>query len=155
MKSIVVLVSGSGSNLQAIIDNCSIKYINADIKCVISNNPDAYALQRATSANIDNITINHKDYLSRDEFDNELIRILDDLSPDLIVLAGFMRILTEKLTNKFFGKIINIHPSLLPKYPGLNTHQEVIKNRDIIHGVSIHYVSSESRLRSTYCTRRN
>ncbi|MDC0547315.1 formyltransferase family protein, partial [Gammaproteobacteria bacterium] len=98
MKSIVVLVSGSGSNLQAIIDNCNIKYINAEIKCVISNNPDAYALQRATSANIDNIAINHKDYLSRNEFDNELIRILDDLNPDLIVLAGFMRILTEKLT---------------------------------------------------------
>ena len=143
MKSIVVLVSGSGSNLQAIIDNCNIKYINAEIKCVISNNPDAYALQRATYANIDNISINHKDYLSRDAFDNELIRILDDLNPDLIVLAGFMRILTEKLTNKFIGKIINIHPSLLPKYPGLNTHQEVIKNRDIIHGASIHYVSSE------------
>ena len=101
MKSIVVLVSGSGSNLQAIIDNCNIKYINAEIKCVISNNPGAYALQRANSANIDNIVINHKDYLSRDEFDNELIKILDDLNPDLIVLAGFMRILTEKLTKKF------------------------------------------------------
>ena len=104
MKNIVVLVSGSGSNLQAIIDNCKKKYINAQIKCVISNNPDAYALQRVTSANIDSIVINHKDYLSRDEFDNKLIRVLDKLNPDLIVLAGFMRILTEKLTNKFVGK---------------------------------------------------
>jgi phosphoribosylglycinamide formyltransferase-1 len=79
MKSIVVLVSGSGSNLQAIIDNCNIKYINAEIKCVISNNPGAYALQRANSANIDNIAINHKDYLSRDEFDFHNCRLSLDL----------------------------------------------------------------------------
>ena len=143
MKNIVVLISGSGSNLQAIIDNCNTKYINAEITCVISNNPGAYGLERATSANINSIVINNKDYKSRSCFDSELIKVLDDLNPDLIVLAGFMRILTEKLTSKFFGKIVNIHPSLLPKYPGLNTHQEVINNKDKIHGVSIHYVSSK------------
>lgn len=143
MKNIVVLISGSGSNLQAIIDNCNTKYINAEITCVISNNPGAYGLKRATSANINSIVINNKDYKSRSCFDSELIKVLDDLNPDLIVLAGFMRILTEKLTSKFFGKIVNIHPSLLPKYPGLNTHQEVINNKDKIHGVSIHYVSSK------------
>jgi len=143
MKNIVVLISGSGSNLQAIIDNCNTKYINAEITCVISNNPDAYGLERATSANINSIVINNKNYKSRSCFDSELIKVLDDLNPDLIVLAGFMRILTEKLTSKFFGKIVNIHPSLLPKYPGLNTHQEVINNKDKIHGVSIHYVSSK------------
>jgi phosphoribosylglycinamide formyltransferase-1 len=143
MKNIVVLISGSGSNLQAIIDNCNTKYINAEITCVISNNSNAYGLKRADSANINSIVINNKDYGSRGRFDSELIKILDNLNPDLIVLAGFMRILTEKLTNKFFGKIINIHPSLLPKYPGLNTHQEVINNKDMVHGVSIHYVSSE------------
>ena len=143
MKNIVVLISGSGSNLQAIIDNCNTKYINAEITCVISNNPGAYGLKRATSANINSIVINNKDYKSRNCFDSELIKVLDDLNPDLIVLAGFMRILTEKLTSKFFGKIVNIHPSLLPKYPGLNTHQEVINNKDKIHGVSIHYVSSK------------
>ena len=143
MKNIVVLISGSGSNLQAIIDNCNTKYINAEITCVISNNPGAYGLERATSANINSIVINNKDYKSRSCFDSELIKVLDDLNPDLIVLAGFMRILTEKLTSKFFGKIVNIHPSLLPKYPGLNTHQEVIDNKDKIHGVSIHYVSSK------------
>jgi len=137
------LISGSGSNLQAIIDNCNTKYINAEITCVISNNPGAYGLERATSANINSIVINNKDYKSRSCFDSELIKVLDDLNPDLIVLAGFMRILTEKLTSKFFGKIVNIHPSLLPKYPGLNTHQEVINNKDKIHGVSIHYVSSK------------
>ncbi len=137
------MISGSGSNLQAIIDNCNTKYINAEITCVISNNPGAYGLERATSANINSIVINNKDYKSRSCFDSELIKVLDDLNPDLIVLAGFMRILTEKLTSKFFGKIVNIHPSLLPKYPGLNTHQEVINNKDKIHGVSIHYVSSK------------
>ena len=143
MKKIVVMVSGSGSNLQAIIDSCNRKHIDAEITCVISNNPRAYGLERATSANINSIVINHKDYESRDRYDSELIKVLYNLNPDLIVLAGFMRILTEKLTSKFFGKIINIHPSLLPKYPGLNTHQEVINNKDSIHGVSIHYVSSE------------
>ena len=143
MKKIVVMVSGSGSNLQAIIDSCNRKHIDAEITCVISNNPRAYGLERAASANINSIVINHKDYKSRDCYDSELMKALDNLNPDLIVLAGFMRILTEKLTSKFFGKIINIHPSLLPKYPGLNTHQEVINNKDSIHGVSIHYVSSE------------
>ncbi|MDC1149463.1 phosphoribosylglycinamide formyltransferase [Gammaproteobacteria bacterium] len=143
MKKIVVLVSGSGSNLQAIIENCNAKYINAEIISVISNNPNAYGLERAASANIDSIVINNKDFISRDHFDSKLIKILDDLNPDLIILAGFMRILTEKLTNKYIGKIINIHPSLLPKYPGLNTHQRVIENQDLVHGVSIHYVSSK------------
>ena len=143
MKKIVVMISGSGSNLQAIIDSCNRGYIDAEITCVISNNPSAYGLERAASANINSIIINHKDYESRDRYDSELIKVLDNLNPDLIVLAGFMRILTEKLTYKFFGKIINIHPSLLPKYPGLNTHQEVINNNDSIHGVSIHYVSSK------------
>jgi phosphoribosylglycinamide formyltransferase-1 len=143
MKKIVVMISGSGSNLQAIIDSCNKGCIDAEISCVISNNPSAYGLERAASANINSIVINHKDYESRDRYDSELIKVLDNLNPDLIVLAGFMRILTEKLTYKFFGKIINIHPSLLPKYPGLNTHQEVIDNNDSIHGVSVHYVSSE------------
>ena len=143
MKKIVVLISGSGSNLQAIIENCNAKYINAEIISVISNNPNAYGLERAASANIDSIVINNKDFISRDHFDSKLIKILDDLNPDLIIRAGFMRILTQKLTNKYIGKIINIHPSLLPKYPGLNTHQRVIENQDLVHGVSIHYVSSK------------
>ena len=143
MKKIVVLVSGSGSNLQAIIENCNAKYINAEIISVISNNPNAYGLERAASANINSIVIDNKDFMSRDHFDSKLIKILDDLNPDLIILAGFMRILTEKLTNKYIGKIINIHPSLLPKYPGLNTHERVIENQDLVHGVSIHFVSSK------------
>ena len=143
MKKIVVLISGSGSNLQAIIDNCKSKYIHAEIVCVISNNPKAYGLERAKSAGIKTLIINHKEYQSRDLFDKDLYKILKDQNADLIVLAGFMRILTKKITKNFYGKIINIHPSLLPKYPGLNTHQQVIDNKDVIHGITIHYVSSE------------
>jgi phosphoribosylglycinamide formyltransferase-1 len=143
MKKIVVLISGSGSNLQAIIDNCKSKYINAKISCVISNNPNAFGLKRAKSADIKTIIINHKDYLSRELFDSDLYEVLKKENANLIVLAGFMRILTEKITKNFNGKIINIHPSLLPKYPGLNTHEQVLKNQDNIHGISIHYVSSE------------
>jgi phosphoribosylglycinamide formyltransferase-1 len=143
MKKIVVLISGSGSNLQAIIDRCKSKYIQAEIVCVISNNPTAFGLERARSAGIKTFVINHKEYQSRDLFDSALYKILKDQNADLIVLAGFMRILTEKITKNFYGKIINIHPSLLPKYPGLNTHQQVIDNKDVIHGITIHYVSSE------------
>ena len=114
MKKIVVLISGSGSNLQAIIDKCKSKYIHAEIGCVISNNPEAYGLERAKSAGIKTLVIDHKEYQSRDLFDNDLYKVLKDQNADLIVLAGFMRILTEKITKNFYGKIINIHPSLLP-----------------------------------------
>ena len=143
MKKIVVLISGSGSNLQAIIDKCNSKYIQAEIVCVISNNPTAFGLERAKSAGIKTLVIDHNEYQSRDLFDNDLYKILKDQNADLIVLDGFMRILTEKITKNFYGKIINIHPSLLPKYPGLNTHQQVIDNKDEVHGITIHYVSSE------------
>lgn len=143
MKKIVVLISGSGSNLQAIIDKCNTNYINAEVVCVISNNPNAFGIERSKSVGIKTIVINHKEFQSRELFDTELYKILLEQNADLIVLAGFMRILTEKITNNFFGKIINIHPSLLPKYPGLNTHEQVLENNDSIHGISIHYVSSE------------
>ncbi|NCX24446.1 MAG: phosphoribosylglycinamide formyltransferase [Proteobacteria bacterium] len=143
MKKIIVLISGSGSNLQAIIDDCNAKRIDAEIACVISNNPNAFGLERAKLAGIKTIVINHKEFVSRELFDNELYILLKKHNPDLIVLAGFMRILTKKITENFYGKLINIHPSLLPKYPGLNTHEKAIKNNDKVHGVSIHYVSSE------------
>ena len=143
MKKITVLISGSGSNLQAIIDSCKSKRIDAEVQCVVSNNPNAYGIERAKSAGIKTIVLDHKNYKSRDLFDADLYDILIKQKADLIVMAGFMRILTPKITENFYGKIINIHPSLLPKYPGLDTHQQVINNKDLIHGVSIHYVSSE------------
>ena len=143
MKKIAVLISGGGSNLQAIIDKCASGYINAEIACVISNNPHAYCLERAKVANIPIKVLNHKNYASRLLYDDELSLFLEQLDVDLIVLAGFMRILSSKIADYYYGRMINIHPSLLPKYPGLNTHEKVIQNKDIIHGVSIHYVSSE------------
>jgi phosphoribosylglycinamide formyltransferase-1 len=143
MKKIVVLISGSGSNLQAIIDRCKSKYIQAEIVCVISNNPTAFGLERARSAGIKTFVINHKEYQSRDLFDSALYKILKDQNADLIVLAGFMRILGNKITKKFDNKMINLHPSILPLYPGLNTHEKVLQNNDKNHGITIHYVSSE------------
>ena len=143
MKKIVVLISGSGSNLEAIIESCAEKKINGSVIQVISNNPNAYGLTRASKFNIASKIIDHKKYSSRIDFENSLEGFLDSLSPELIVLAGFMRILGPKITSKFSNKMINLHPSLLPIYPGLNTHEKVLKNKDSRHGISIHYVSSE------------
>ena len=143
MKKIVVLISGSGSNLEAIIESCSAKKISGKVIHVISNNPDAFGLSRASKFNIASKVINHKKFSSRIDFENSLEEFLDMLSPDLIVLAGFMRILGSKITSKFSNKMINLHPSLLPIYPGLDTHEKVLENKDTRHGISIHYVSSE------------
>ena len=143
MKKIVVLISGSGSNLEAIIESCAAKKINGRVIHVISNNPDAYGLTRAAKFNIPSTIIDHKKFSSRIDFENSLEEFLDMLSPDLIVLAGFMRVLGPKITTKFSNKMINLHPSLLPKYPGLHTHEKVLENKDPCHGISIHYVSPE------------
>ena len=143
MKKIAVLISGSGSNLEAIIDACNQNIIDGDVIKVISNNPKAYGLVRAKKFNISSKTINHKNFDSREDFDQALEDSLVQINPDLIVLAGFMRILGKKITKNFGNIMINLHPSLLPLYPGLNTHEKVLLNKDKIHGVSIHYVSSE------------
>ena len=143
MKKLIVLISGSGSNLEAISKACSEGIINGVIASVISNNPNAYGLERAKKNNLSYKVINHKQFESREKFDEELSSYISSIEPDLIILAGFMRILGKKISDKYFGKIINIHPSLLPKYPGLDTHEQVLKNNDSFHGISIHYVSSE------------
>lgn len=143
MKKIVVLISGSGSNLEAIINACESKKIYGQVIYVISNNPDAYGLERAKRHNINTKIIHNKLFLNREDFDNSLQNFLEGLSPDLIILAGFMRILGSAIIDKFSTKMINLHPSLLPQYPGLNTHQKVLSNNDNNHGVSIHYVSAE------------
>jgi len=140
---IIVLISGSGSNLQAIIDACNAKMINGCVVGVISNKANAYGLERAKKNNIPTNVINHNDFTTREDFDKELVSSVNTFQPDLIVLAGFMRILSPIMTSVFKNKIINIHPSLLPKYPGLNTHEQVIANDDDEHGVTIHSVSEE------------
>ena len=142
-KRIVVLISGSGSNLQAIIDACESGQINGKVVAVLSNKPLVKGLERAKKHNIPAITLKHGDYSSRESFDNALANSLVGFNADLIVLAGFMRILSPDFVNQFQGKMLNIHPSLLPKYPGLHTHQRALDNGDLIHGASIHFVTAE------------
>ena len=136
---VAVLISGNGSNLQAIIDSFK-NQEQIQICSVISNVEDAYGITRASGAGIETHVINHKDYPSRETFEKKLIDKLNDTCPDLIVLAGFMRILSEVFITEYYGKIINIHPSLLPKYKGMNTHKRVLENNEEFHGVTVHYV---------------
>jgi len=135
--SCVVLISGNGSNLQAIID----AGFASDIRAVISNKADAYGLVRAQAANIPTAILSHKDFGSRELYDAALAKLISNYNPQLIILAGFMRILSHAFVKQFAGKIINIHPSLLPKYPGLNTHARVLSAKDSHHGVSVHFVT--------------
>ena len=141
--SLVVLISGSGSNLQAIIDQCANKNINASICRVISNKANVKGLARAEAAGIATQVIDHTQYADREGFDAALIEVIDQCKPDLVVLAGFMRILTEGFVTHFKGRLINIHPSLLPKYQGLNTHQQAIDAGDTEAGASVHFVTEE------------
>ncbi len=138
-----VLISGSGSNLQAIIDHQKLHSNLYEITLVISNKADAYGLVRAENANISTMVIDHTQYNDREEFDAKLQQALEEAKIDFIVLAGFMRILTKDFTQHFLGKMINIHPSLLPKYTGLHTHQRALDARDKEHGLSIHFVTPE------------
>ena len=137
----VILISGNGSNLQSIIDHAD--KIDLQISAVISNKDNAFGLQRAQSANINTYFVDSKIFNSRDAFDNELISIIDKLDIELIILAGYMRILSPLFINHFSGKILNIHPSLLPKYPGLNTHQRAIDACDKEHGATVHFVTEK------------
>jgi phosphoribosylglycinamide formyltransferase-1 len=140
---IVVLISGSGSNLQALIDAIGNDEIPAKIKAVISNKADVFGLKRAEKAGIDTHVVDHKLFEQREVFDGELIQKIDSYKPDLIVLAGFMRILTSDFVRRYEGKMMNIHPSLLPKYPGLHTHKRALEAGDKEHGVTVHYVTPE------------
>jgi len=142
-KRAVVLISGSGSNLQAFIDQVGSGELQLDISLVISNKASAYGLERARNAGIDAITIDHRTYESRLAFDTALMASIDAHTPDIVILAGFMRILTPEFVNHYTSRLINIHPSLLPKYPGTNTHQRAINAGDKWHGVSIHFVVPE------------
>jgi phosphoribosylglycinamide formyltransferase-1 len=138
--SLAILLSGNGTNLQAIIDSIDSGQLKADIKIVISNNKDAFGLERAKINSIKNLCIDHKDFADRESFDERLLEEVNQEKIDFIVLAGFMRILGSNFIRNFPNKILNIHPSLLPKYPGLNTHKKVLENKDKEHGVTVHLV---------------
>jgi phosphoribosylglycinamide formyltransferase-1 len=144
---IVILISGTGSNMVAIADAVqaegSDSAIDAEIVGVISNRPTAGGIEKAQALGLHTDLIDHTLYASRDEFDHALIRMIEDLKPDLVVLAGFMRILTADFTRYYEGRLINIHPSLLPKYQGLNTHQRALDAGDNSHGVTVHFVTEE------------
>ncbi|MBM1188394.1 phosphoribosylglycinamide formyltransferase [Pseudomonas lundensis] len=140
---VVVLLSGSGSNLQALIDSKDVKESPATLRAVISNRADAPGLQRAKSAGIDTRVLDHTAFEGREAFDAALIDIIDTFNPHLVVLAGFMRILSADFVRHYQGRLLNIHPSLLPKYKGLHTHQRALEAQDREHGCSVHFVTEE------------
>lgn len=137
----VVLISGSGSNLQAFIDQLHPE--QANIVAVISNRADAYGLQRAANAGIPTAVLDHRDYPDRTSYDLALAKLIDAHQPELVVLAGFMRILTSAFVTRYAGKLLNIHPSLLPRYTGLHTHQRALEAGDTEHGATVHFVTEE------------
>ena len=140
---LVVLISGNGSNLQAIIDNIAKHNLPAEIVAVISNKAEAYGLERAKKAGIEQRVLSHLDFTDRKQYDLALKELIDGFQPDLIILAGFMRILSNEFVEHYLNKMMNVHPSLLPKYKGLNTHQRVIDAGDKEHGCSVHFVTPE------------
>lgn len=142
-KKVVVLISGSGSNLQAIIDASQHSDAAFQVCAVLSNKADAYGLTRAKNAGIATHVLNHTDYTGREAFDAALVSCIDQYQPELIVLAGFMRILTPVFTEHYLGRLLNIHPSLLPKHKGLNTHARALEEGDSQHGCSVHFVTAE------------
>jgi phosphoribosylglycinamide formyltransferase-1 len=143
MKRIVILISGRGSNMQAILKVAAAEGWPIQIAAVISNQPTAAGLDVARAAGIATMAVNHRDYPDREQFDAALGEMIDQHSPDLIVLAGFMRILTPGFVNRYFGRLINIHPSLLPSFPGLHTHQQAIDAGVKVHGATVHFVTAE------------
>lgn len=138
---VVVLLSGSGSNLQAIIDQRD--EMSIEICAVVSNKADAYGLERAERVGITTRILDHKAFADRDSYDRALLQLVDGFNPGLVVMAGFMRILTAAFVNHFHGRMLNIHPSLLPKFRGLHTHQRALDEGETTHGVSIHFVTEE------------
>jgi len=140
---IVILISGEGSNLQAIIEAIECGDLPAEIRAVISNRSDANGLERARQHGIQTVVIAHQDYPEREQFDIALQECIDRFQPALVVLAGFMRILTRAFVDHYQGRLLNILPSLLPAYTGLNTHQRVLDAGDHEHGASIHFVTNE------------
>lgn len=140
---IVVLISGNGSNLQAMLEQSQAGHLGGEIVAVISNKNDAYGLTRAQAAGIATQVVANTDFSDRLSFDTALIKAIDEYQPNLVVLAGFMRILTPEFVRHYQHRLLNIHPSLLPRYQGLHTHQQAIAAADAEHGCSVHFVTDE------------
>lgn len=140
---LVILISGRGSNMRSIIEAAQQGELNVDIAAVISNRPGAAGLDVARQAGIKTAVIDHKAYDSRERFDQAMIEIIDQYQPSFVILAGFMRILTAGFVQHYANRLINIHPSLLPKFKGLHTHQRAIEAGEKEHGASVHFVTAE------------
>ena len=143
MKNIVILISGRGSNMEALIAERDAGRLPVNIAAVISNRPDAKGLETAAKAGIATRCLDHKAFADRAAFDTALAACIDEFAPDLVVLAGFMRILTPDFVRHYEGRLFNIHPSLLPSFPGLHTHQRALDEGVRIHGCTVHFVTAE------------
>lgn len=139
MKKIVILISGRGSNLQALLS----AQLPCSIAAVISNRAEAEGLEIAAQHGIETRVVPHRDYADRAAFDTALAQVIDEFQPDLLILAGFMRILTAEFVNHYYGRLINIHPSLLPAYTGMNTHERALQDGVKIHGCTVHFVTPD------------
>lgn len=140
---VVVLISGSGSNLQAFIDGQARGELPIDIRAVISNRADAYGLERARAAGIPGEVLSHRGFDDRASYDRALAEVIDRHEPGLVILAGFMRILSDAFVTHYLGRLINIHPSLLPDFRGLHTHERALESAVQVHGCSVHFVIPE------------
>jgi phosphoribosylglycinamide formyltransferase 1 len=143
MKNIVILISGRGSNMEAIVRACASEGWNARIAAVVSNRPDAAGLGFAKERGIATAVVDHKGYSGRDVFDAELARVIEGFEPDVLVLAGFMRILSPNFVQRFAGRMVNVHPSLLPAFTGLHTHRRAIEAGCKVAGATVHFVTAE------------
>jgi phosphoribosylglycinamide formyltransferase-1 len=142
MKKLVILISGRGSNMEAIVRACSDEGWPAQVAAVIANRPDAAGLTFAASHGIATAVVDHRQFPDRDSFDAALAKEIDGFAPDLVVLAGFMRVLTDGFVDRYAGRMLNVHPSLLPSFPGLKTHQQALDAGVRLHGASVHFVTS-------------
>ena len=140
---VVVLISGSGTNLQAFLDAAAAPDCAYSVTAVISNKADAFGLTRAENAGVATQVLSHRDFADRESFDRAMTEVIDSYRPDLVILAGFMRILTPAFVRHYSGRLLNIHPSLLPKYQGLHTHQRALDAGDSEHGATVHFVTEE------------
>lgn len=141
MKSIVILISGRGSNMESLLDAVASGSLPVRVAAVLSNRADAKGLETAAARGIPTQVVDHKQYPRREEFDAAMAAAIDVFSPDLVVLAGFMRILTEAFVQHYAGRLMNIHPSLLPSFPGLHTHQRALEEGVRLHGCTVHFVT--------------
>ncbi|WP_087630843.1 phosphoribosylglycinamide formyltransferase [Caballeronia telluris] len=141
MKKIVILISGRGTNMEAVVRAAARDGWPAEVRAVVSNRPDAAGLGFAAANGIETAVVDHRDYADRAAFDRALAAAIDQFAPDLVVLAGFMRVLTDGFVDHYAGRMLNVHPSLLPCFPGLRTHQQALDAGVRVHGASVHFVT--------------